>query len=50
MRRVLFSEVVLYATVVEGFFKEQKFEDTVRVFKKMSNGVIPNAFSYGVLI
>ncbi|CAA3025980.1 pentatricopeptide repeat-containing At4g38150-like [Olea europaea subsp. europaea] len=43
--------VVCTTTVVEGFFKAKKFVDAVRILKKMqSNGVIPNAFSYGVLI
>ncbi|CAI9777441.1 unnamed protein product [Fraxinus pennsylvanica] len=44
------SKVVVYITVVEGFFKAQNLEDAVRIFKKMqSNGIIPNAFSNGVL-
>ncbi|CAI9767115.1 unnamed protein product [Fraxinus pennsylvanica] len=44
------SKVVVYTTVVEGFFKAWKLEDAVRIFKKMqSNGIIPNAFSYEVL-
>ncbi|KAK4364761.1 hypothetical protein RND71_016119 [Anisodus tanguticus] len=41
-------EVVIYTAVVEGFCKAQQFDGAVR--KMQGSDIIPNAFSYGVLI
>jgi pentatricopeptide repeat protein len=44
-------EVVIHTAVVEAFCKASKLNTVLRIFKKMhGNGVIPNAFSYWLII